>query len=990
MPLQTPLLDNLHEAVSAWFLGPQAENFSVLEDLFERTLNSQTEVRREYALKHGDPVFITPEMQQSQIFQDNRNFLKERFKEVLDAFNRYSVPFFSPRYAGHMNMETTLPAVAGMVSTILFNPNNVTFEASPITTMVELSVGKELCEMLGYDVKDDEGTSTKPTSWGHLPSDGTLANLQSMWYRRPHLYFYPLALRAAMEDGEPLAFVADSFEVHPCAAPDKSVLFRDLSAWDLLNLRVDEILSLGDRLHEQYGISATFLTATLDKFIIQSTSKDVLVSKFQIEEPPQYLLSNTKHYSWPKSAAILGIGSDNCVNVPVDNDARLDIVELRKALQDRLERKQAVYAVVAMLGTTEEGAVDSLVDILALRDEFQTQGLSFVVHVDAAWGGYFASMIRPNPSSPYKLPADPPDVVFVPTIALRESTVLQIRALRHADSITIDPHKSGYIPYPAGGLCYRDGRMRFLLTWSAPYLHDAFESIGSYGVEGSKAGAPAMATHLHHQVIGLHKEGHGALLGQASFTCRRMFAHWAAMSDATTPFVVVPFNPLINDDDPEKLEEEKRFIRENILGRENLDVIRNPTAMKELCAIGSDLNINTFACNFRINGQVNEDVEEANYLNNRIFDRLSVTAPNEEPIMLPLFLSASVFGIKDYGKCVENYKRRLGLETESKQDLFVLRNVVMSPFQSAGNYLPRIASAFQEILQDEIKNVVWRNTLAPQTHCFTMQGTDQLFLTYRPLFRKANGRLQLIVSATFADAREWKEYLMYRNRFPDSVFSINTEGQVLLSDILRHQTLKGVIIGGPVEPFNVVLSDIRVIKQRPLDSRWRDPEYPLFAPFYLYGTTEQQHIDHMLLRAPNAQLSADKVELNLDKKLPKEELERGALLMIDRQEVAMQPFNEENPPSFFIYNATFNVTVYRDPREAVAHGPGLASINETEKLASGTMQLSSKAIYVDYMELNTEDFVSDGRIITDYTSAKAPRSIKELWSEVAKEKLNTR
>ena len=75
---------------------------------------------------------------------------------------------------------------------------------------------------------------------------------------------------------------------------------------------------------------------------------------------------------------------------------------------------------------------------------------------------------------------------FVPDASLRVDTQEDIYAMRHADSITVDPHKAGYIPYPAGGLCYRDDRMRFLITWSSPYISRAgtTESIGIYGVEG--------------------------------------------------------------------------------------------------------------------------------------------------------------------------------------------------------------------------------------------------------------------------------------------------------------------------------------------------------------------------------------------------------------------------------------------------------------------------------------------------------------------------
>ena len=173
--------------------------------------------------------------------------------------------------------------------------------------------------------------------------------------------------------------------------------------------------------------------------------------------------------------------------VPVDHDARLDIGELTKRLDQCLAEKKPVFAVVGIIGSTEEGSVDPLDKILDLRDAYEKKGLCFLVHADAAWGGYFASMIRkPLPKkAPYGLPDEPPRE-FVPGSTLRKSTVDQFHALARTDSITIDPHKAGYIPYPAGGLCYRDGRLKSLLTWSAPYIVQGAEgeSIGIYGVEG--------------------------------------------------------------------------------------------------------------------------------------------------------------------------------------------------------------------------------------------------------------------------------------------------------------------------------------------------------------------------------------------------------------------------------------------------------------------------------------------------------------------------
>ena len=157
----------------------------------------------------------------------------------------------------------------------------------------------------------------------------------------------------------------------------------------------------------------------------------------------------------------------------------MSIDKLTAYLKDCAANKRAVYQVVAVMGTTEEGAVDRLTDIIKLREELKKDGLSFAVHADAAWGGYFTTMLPPE-----KQPRGAPP--FVPHVGLRADTVEQLRALKDTDSITIDPHKAGYVPYPAGGLCYKDGRMRYQVTWTAPYIDQGnlTENIGTYGVEG--------------------------------------------------------------------------------------------------------------------------------------------------------------------------------------------------------------------------------------------------------------------------------------------------------------------------------------------------------------------------------------------------------------------------------------------------------------------------------------------------------------------------
>ena len=143
-------------------------------------------------------------------------------------------------------------------------------------------------------------------------------------------------------------------------------------------------------------------------------------------------------------------------DVPVDNSARMDAVELDKMLAECIkaekeDERTPVYAVVAIMGSTEQGAVDPLAAILELRTKYQEKGLSFVVHCDGAWGGYFASMIHDrkhnNLTTLTSIDSDTKKSDSrVPVQALTPYTADQLAAYPGADSITIDPHKSDSPP----------------------------------------------------------------------------------------------------------------------------------------------------------------------------------------------------------------------------------------------------------------------------------------------------------------------------------------------------------------------------------------------------------------------------------------------------------------------------------------------------------------------------------------------------------------
>ncbi|KAK1715386.1 hypothetical protein BDP67DRAFT_617791 [Colletotrichum lupini] len=899
--------DESHQIISSYFIGPQAENLPYFKKNINIILDELESARKSYYPEDGN--FIDEKTQNTPAFRNSMDKLQNAVRKASNILGKSSIPFWSPRYEAHMCTDLTMPSMLGYFMTMLYNPNNVAFEASPLSTLAEIEVGEQLCDLFGYNIKEDN--TEVPTSWGHVTwsvcINYRLTISVTHTFPARNLKFYPLSLRKAFGNGEALNFLSEAFKVETCKGETK--LFTDLSTWDLLNLKPSDILDLPDRLYQEHGVSNAFLSYIMKKFTIQSTGKDELEREFGLELPGQYMLSNTRHYSWPKGAAISGLGSDNVIGIPVDAGARLDLGALEKKLQENLDKGQPVYAVVAIIGSTEAGAVDSLSGVLALRKQFQAKGLSFVVHADAAWGGYFCSMLPKDyrPGDVMNLPTDMGAADgFVPDATLRAQTQDDLFAMRFADSITVDPHKAGYIPYPAGGLCYRDNRMRFLVTWTSPYLsRGSVTSIGIYGVEGSKSGASAVSTWLSNRTIGLDAEGYGALLGEVTWTCSRLSAEWAALTDSKSPFVCVPFNMLPSELEPnateEKIEAEKKRIRDEIVKKTNASIVAEDEArpddekvMKLLRSLGSDLNINAFALNFRYeDGRLNDDIEEANYLMQRVIEALSVDSPDDDPTKIPLFLTSTEFSDELYGECKANYVKRLGLE-QSSQDLMVLRNVVMSPFPTDGNFINQLADIFYDVVAKETKIVRKRNTPAPDFHSFLIQGTEEIFLIHLPMFHVANHRQQLIVNASF-DEKSKAKYIALKKSNPTEPMLLVTQRKVMAKDVIEQ---KGHFDGQIMtKESGIILQDVcvqlgKTVVSRPLNSKYRLDKYPdTFMPFYLYGTPNEANIDHVITRAPNTQLSAGRCKLNFYKKVDDSIWKRPLILLIeDVREAPMQPF----------------------------------------------------------------------------------------------------
>ncbi|MBK8727335.1 MAG: hypothetical protein IPL96_15180 [Holophagaceae bacterium] len=228
----------------------------------------------------------------------------------------------------------------------------------------------------------------------------------------------------------------------------------------------------------------------------------------------------TAHYSWQKAANLLGLGEDRLEAIAVDSELRLDLGALEARLEELAAEGQPVLAVVGVVGTTEGGGVDPVDGILEIRRRHaERHGRWFFVHLDAAYGGYARSMFLRRDGSFRDL------AEMQGALALRAGLHDAMAAVPGADSVTVDPHKLGFIPYPAGALILKDGEMRCLTTHKAAYLNAEAgnDHLGSHILEGSKPGAAAAAVWLAHRTVPLDERGYGAIL-QDSFRSSRGMA----------------------------------------------------------------------------------------------------------------------------------------------------------------------------------------------------------------------------------------------------------------------------------------------------------------------------------------------------------------------------------------------------------------------------------------------------------------------------------
>ncbi|HYF94296.1 MAG TPA: aminotransferase class V-fold PLP-dependent enzyme [Symbiobacteriaceae bacterium] len=145
------------------------------------------------------------------------------------------------------------------------------------------------------------------------------------------------------------------------------------------------------------------------------------------------------HSSIDKAVIALGLGLNNLVKIPGDEQQRMRPDLLRKAVEEDIARGYKPFAVVAVAGTTSTGALDPLAAVGEICRQYD---LWF--HLDGAYGGFYN---------------------LVPEIRA------QVDDFNVADSVVVNPHKVMFTPLEVTALyCRRKGNLAAAFSLIPEYL----------------------------------------------------------------------------------------------------------------------------------------------------------------------------------------------------------------------------------------------------------------------------------------------------------------------------------------------------------------------------------------------------------------------------------------------------------------------------------------------------------------------------------------
>lgn len=386
----------------SWFIGPKSENSSTFEDLLKLIIFDYFHWRKNYFPE--DPLLITKSDQHS--FDEENDKMYQHVHEFLAALRR-NFPFYNPRYIAHMLSDVTMPSLLGYFGGMLYNPNNVTPEAAPVTAEWEIEACNDIVKMLGYkpapvppkttkeeDWKNYQRELSSEFGWAHIASGGTLANIEALWVARCAKYL-PISIKDVVLNK------LHDVDIELKMANGQIVSIKNIDNFKLINIKPSEAIYLLSKYIQTYVCAHSEMDvqcASREAMEILNSSEYSIannIGKLLTEYPLAIFVSGTAHYSVHKAADLLGIGRNNIKFIEINSNFKINENNLKCQIQECIKNGISPLAVIGIAGTTEEGAVDPIDKIIDIRKSFEEDdNVSFWVHVDSAWGGYTKTILE--------------------------------------------------------------------------------------------------------------------------------------------------------------------------------------------------------------------------------------------------------------------------------------------------------------------------------------------------------------------------------------------------------------------------------------------------------------------------------------------------------------------------------------------------------------------------------------------------------------------
>jgi tyrosine decarboxylase/aspartate 1-decarboxylase len=169
----------------------------------------------------------------------------------------------------------------------------------------------------------------------------------------------------------------------------------------------------------------------------------------------EVIVPASAHYSFDKGANLLGL---KLVKIRLNERFQVDTAAVKEAITS------TTLAIVGIAGTTDLGVVDPIPELSEIASAH-----NLYLHVDAAFGGFVLPFLKELGHANF-------DFDF---------------KLSSVCSITVDPHKMGLAPIPAGGILFRNEAFMKSVSIEVPYL--AGGNTKQSTIVGTRSGASAVA-----------------------------------------------------------------------------------------------------------------------------------------------------------------------------------------------------------------------------------------------------------------------------------------------------------------------------------------------------------------------------------------------------------------------------------------------------------------------------------------------------------------